>query len=60
MAVSKGKNGRLRPSTSYTPQTQKDLRRIAHMFSTHRDDPLMREICRLAIKCAQEGWIRGG
>ena len=38
---------------------ERDLRRIAHMFSAHRDEPLMRELCRLAIKCAQERLIRG-
>lgn len=30
------------------------LLRLAHMFNDHRGDPLMRELCRLAIKCAQE------
>lgn len=60
MVASRGKNSRVRPATSHTPQTQKDLRRIAHMFSAYRDDPVMREICRFAIKCAQERWIRGG
>lgn len=37
---------------------ERDLRRIAHMFSAYRDDPLMRELCRLAIKCTQERLIR--
>ena len=37
-------------------ETQERLLRIAHMFSEHREDELMRELCRLAIKCAQERW----
>ena len=36
---------------------QHDLQRIAHMFSPYRDDPVMRDLCRLAIKCAQERLI---
>ncbi len=36
--------------------TQERLIRIAHMFGEHREDRLMRELCRLAIKCAQERW----
>lgn len=39
---------------------QGDLLRIAHMFGDFRDDPVMRELCRLAIKCAQERLLRGG
>jgi hypothetical protein len=34
------------------------LLRIAHMFAPHRRDELMRELCRLAVKCAQEGAVR--
>ncbi len=34
------------------------LLRVAHMFEEHRDDLNMRELCRLAIKVAQEGLIR--
>ncbi len=37
---------------------QDSLLRIAHMFSQFRDDPIMRELCRLAIKTAQERLIR--
>ena len=33
------------------------LMRVGRMFGPHRDDPDMRELCRLAIKCVQEGWI---
>ena len=35
-----------------------ELLRIAHMFAPYRDNDLMRELCRLAIKCAQEGIAR--
>lgn len=35
------------------------LRRLAHMFDPYRDDPLMRDLCRLAIKCVQEGLTHG-
>lgn len=35
------------------------LLRLAHMFDPHRDNPLMRELCRLAIKCAREGLTHG-
>ncbi len=35
-----------------------ELMRIAHMFVGYRDDPVMRELCRLAVKCAQEQWIK--
>ena len=35
-----------------------ELLRIAHMFSPYRDNDLMRDLCRLAIKCAQEGIAR--
>lgn len=38
--------------------TEEDLRRIARMFLPYRDDPLMRELCRLAVRAIQEGWIR--
>ncbi len=37
---------------------QDSLIRIAHMFAEFRDDPLMRELCRLAIKSVQERLIR--
>ncbi len=37
----------------------KNLLRLAHMFVPHRDDALMRDICRLAVKCVQEGLARG-
>ncbi len=40
-------------------EIEKNLVRIAHMFAPHRDDALMRDICRLAVKCAQEGLTRG-
>lgn len=33
------------------------LVRLAQMFRPHRDSAGMRELCRLAIKCAQERWI---
>ncbi len=41
-----------------TRAIQGELARIAHMFAPHRDDPVMRELCRLAVKCAQERRIR--
>ncbi len=37
-----------------------NLLRIARMFAKFRDDAIMRELCRLAVKCAQERLIRGG
>lgn len=53
--------GMMRPpemAKAATSIVQARLVRIAHMFAEHRDDPLMRELCRLAIKCAQERLIR--
>ena len=44
---------------SDTVIVQEQLLRLAHMFNPYRDVPLMRELCRLAIKCAQERLIRG-
>jgi predicted 2-oxoglutarate/Fe(II)-dependent dioxygenase YbiX len=35
------------------------LMRLAAMFARHRDDPLMRELLRIAILCAREGLVRG-
>lgn len=40
-----------------TARVQRDLLRVAHMFGEYRDDVLMRELCRLAIKCTQERLI---
>lgn len=37
---------------------QEQLLRLAHMFEPFKEDPLMRELCRLAIRCAQERLIR--
>lgn len=37
---------------------QNRLLRLAYMFNEHKNDPLMRELCRLAIKCTQEGIVR--
>ncbi len=37
---------------------QENLLRVAHMFSEFREDPYMRELCRLAIKITQERLIR--
>ncbi len=39
-------------------RAQGDLMRLARMFVAYRDDPVMRELCRLAVKCAQEQWIK--
>lgn len=44
---------------SKTTVTQQRLLRIATMFTEYRDDELMRELCRLAIKSAKEGWVGG-
>ncbi|MCC8190569.1 MAG: hypothetical protein LIP77_08050 [Planctomycetes bacterium] len=47
------------PSRNETAALQAALQKIAHMFADHRDDPLMRELCRLAIQCAREGVLGG-
>ncbi len=47
-----------KPFAADTTQVQANLIRVARMFHEFRDDPLMRELCRLAIKCAQERLIR--
>lgn len=47
------------PKKSETALVQESLLKIAHMFNDHRDDRVMRELCRLAIKCAQERLISG-
>lgn len=36
------------------------LLRIAHMFSPYRENTLMRGLCRLAVKCAQDKCVRKG
>jgi hypothetical protein len=46
-------------AASETTLTQQRLLRVAVMFSEYRDDELMRELCRLAIKSAKEGWVGG-
>ena len=33
------------------------LQQLAKMFAEYKSDPIMREVCRLAIKCAKEGLI---
>lgn len=50
--------GKKKPA-SKTTVTQQRLLRIAAMFTEYRDDELMRELCRLAIKSAKEGWVGG-
>lgn len=40
-------------------ETEERLKRLAIMFSSHRDDPLMREVLRIAILCAREGLVHG-
>lgn len=45
------------PKKSETAIIQENLLKVAHMFNDYRDDRLMRELCRLAIKCAQERLI---
>lgn len=47
------------PAKSDT-QVQRELLVIARMFVEYRDDPIMRELCRLAVKCAQERLIKTG
>lgn len=49
--------GESRPRPADTTRMQANLLRLAHMFNEHRADRLMRELCRLAIKCAQERLI---
>ena len=39
-------------------QVQRELLLIARMFVEYRDDPIMRELCRLAVKCSQEKLIK--
>ena len=39
-------------------QVRQELMLIARMFAEYREDPVMREFCRLAVKCAQEGVIK--
>lgn len=46
------------PSKSDSVIVQESLLRLARMFNEHRENPLMRELCRLAIKSAQERLIR--
>ena len=46
------------PQKTETAIIQEDLLKVAHMFNDYREDRLMRELCRLAIKCAQERLIR--
>lgn len=36
---------------------QRRLEMLAHMFGEHKDDPIMRRLCRLAIKSVREGLI---
>ena len=40
-----------------TVVVQARLMKLARMFNEYREDPMMRELCRLAIKCAQERLI---
>ncbi len=47
-----------KPPEAADPQVQRELMIIAHMFVEHRDDPIMRDLCKLAMKCAQEQLIR--
>ncbi len=44
---------------SQTTLTQQRLLRVAVMFSDYKEDELMRELCRLAIRSAKEGWVGG-
>lgn len=50
-----GKKTGATPSDSVLLQER--LVRVARMFNDHRDDPLMRELCRLSIKYAKEGLV---
>ena len=45
------------PKKPDTVVVQENLLRLAKMFQPYRDDELMRELCRLAIKCVQERLI---
>lgn len=40
-----------------TVVVQRRLVMLASMFGEYRDDPVMRQLCRLAITCAKEGLI---
>lgn len=55
-------NDRKTPDGAASPEdtvrVQKALLRVAHMFGEYRDDDIMRELCVLAIKAAQERLIR--
>lgn len=52
--------GREQPRTLVdNERVEKNLLRVANMFIPHRNDPVMRELCRLAVKCVREGWIGG-
>ena len=37
--------------------SEKSLRRVDEMFAGHRENPIMREIRRLAIKSIREKWL---
>ncbi len=41
-----------------TQEIERELLRIARMFAPYRENALMRDLCRLAVKCAQEGLVR--
>lgn len=56
-AVACGQDGNVDAGKSDSIIIQGHLMKIAHMFNDHRNDPIMRELCRLAIKCAQERLI---
>jgi hypothetical protein len=37
---------------------QRELMTVAHMFVEYRDDPIMRNLCKLAMKCTREQLIK--
>lgn len=45
------------PDDKSIKRIDKKLLRIAQMFAPYREDPLMRDLCRLAVTCAREEWI---
>ncbi len=46
-------------SAPVPPDLPLHLKRIADMFSAYKSDEIMRNLCRLAIKCAKEGIVSG-
>ena len=52
--VAQANAGRIGSKKPDTVVMHERLAVLAHMFAQYRDDKIMRELCRLAIVCAQE------